>query len=116
MVKIGEILVEKGLISQQQLDAAIAVQGEQQLGQVLINWGWITQEQLMDALNIQTPPQPVQPQQSFLQQQQPVYQQPVVPLPSLNFQYATRPLPPVWLYLVPPLYTFIIKSESLSSL
>ena len=79
MEQLGKILVSKGYITQQQLDGAVAVQGEQQLGQVLINWGWITQEQLMDALNIQTPPQPVQPQQSFLQQQQPVYQQPVVP-------------------------------------
>ena len=58
---IGEILVEKGYITQQQLDAAIAVQGEQQLGQVLINWNWITQEQLLDALNIQAPPPPPPP-------------------------------------------------------
>ena len=80
MVKIGEILVQKGIIQQQQLDAAIAVQGEEQLGQVLINWGWITQEQLLDALDIQTPPPPpppppVQPQIP----QQPMYQQPVAP-------------------------------------
>ena len=87
MVKIGEILVEKGLISQQQLDAAIAVQGEQQLGQVLINWGWITQEQLMTALDVQAPPPPPPPpvapppqQGGFLHQQQPQYaQQPVTP-------------------------------------
>ena len=79
MVKIGEILVEKGIIQQQQLDAAIAVQGEQQLGQVLINWGWITQEQLLQALDVQAPPPPppppvappVQQQGSFLAQQQP---------------------------------------------
>ena len=58
---IGQILVEKGYITQQQLDAAIAVQGEQQLGQVLINWNWITQEQLLDALNIQAPPPPPPP-------------------------------------------------------
>ena len=73
---IGEILVEKGYITQQQLDAAIAVQGEQQLGQVLINWNWITQEQLLDALNIQAPPPPPLPPV-----QQPVYQQPVAPPP-----------------------------------
>jgi len=86
--KLGDILVQKGYIQQQQLDAAIAVQGEQQLGQVLINWGWITQEQLLDALDIQTPPPPpppppppVQPQGSFLQQQQPMYQQPQAPPP-----------------------------------
>ena len=58
---IGQILVEKGYITQQQLDAAIAVQGEQQLGQVLINWNWITQDQLLDALNIQAPPPPPPP-------------------------------------------------------
>ena len=80
MVKIGEILVQKGIIQQQQLDAAIAVQGEEQLGQVLINWGWITQEQLLEALDIQAPPPPpppppVQPQIP----QQPMYQQPVAP-------------------------------------
>ena len=76
---IGEILVERGYITQQQLDAAIAVQGEQQLGQVLINWNWITQEQLLDALNIQAPPPPPPPPASYLQQQQPAYQQPVAP-------------------------------------
>ena len=75
--QLGQILVQKGYITQQQLDAAVAVQGDQQIGQVLIGWGWVTQEQLMDALNIQAPPPPPPPQQSFLQQQQPVYQQPV---------------------------------------
>ena len=81
MVKIGEVLVQKGHITQQPLDGAIAAQGEEQLGQVLINWGWITQEQLMSALDIQAPPPPppIQPQGSFLQQQQPVYQSPAAP-------------------------------------
>ena len=78
MAKLGDILVEKGIIQQQQLDAAIAVQGEDQLGQVLINWGWITQEQLLEALDVQAPPPPPPPV-SFLQQQQPVYQQPQAP-------------------------------------
>ena len=78
--QLGNILVQKGIIQQQQLDAALAVQGEQQLGQVLINWGWITQEQLLEALDIQAPPPPpppppVQPQIP----QQPMYQQPVAP-------------------------------------
>ena len=80
--KLGDILVEKGIIQQQQLDAAIAVQGEDQLGQVLINWGWITQEQLLEALDVQAPPPPPPPPAppaSFLQQQQPVYQQPQAP-------------------------------------
>ena len=79
--QIGDILVQKGLITQQQLDAAVAVQGDQQIGQVLIGWNFITQEQLMEALNIQLPPPPPPPPQSFLQQQQPVYQQPVAPPP-----------------------------------
>jgi len=78
MVKIGEILVQKGIIQQQQLDAAIAVQGEEQLGQVLINWGWITQEQLLDALDIQTPPPPPPPPVQPQIPQQPMYQQPPV--------------------------------------
>ena len=79
--QIGEILVQRGLITKQQLDAAIAVQGEQQIGQVLIGWGWITQEQLLEALNIQTPPPPPPPV-SYLSQQQPVYQPPVASPPS----------------------------------
>ena len=66
---IGEILVEKGYITQQQLQAALSVQGEDQIGQLLINWGFINQQQLLDALNIQAPPPPPV--------QQPVYQPPV---------------------------------------
>ena len=83
MDQLGQILVSKGYITQQQLDAAVAVQGDQQIGQVLIGWGWITQEQLNEALGIQIPPTPPPPppQQSFLQQQQPVYQPPVAPPP-----------------------------------
>ena len=78
---IGEILVEKGYITQQQLDAALSVQTDGQVGQLMITWGFITQEQLLDALNIQAPPPPPPPPQSFLQQQQPMYQQPVAPPP-----------------------------------
>ena len=83
MDQLGQILVSKGYITQQQLDGAVAAQGEQQLGQVLIGWGWITSEQLNEALGIQIPPTPPPPppQQSFLQQQQPVYQPPVAPPP-----------------------------------
>ena len=79
MKKVGEILVQKGFIQQQQLDAAIAVQGEEQLGQVLINWGWITQEQLLEALDIQAPPPPPPPPPPPIQPQQPMYQQPAAP-------------------------------------
>ena len=82
--KLGDILVEKGIINQQQLDAAIAVQGEQQIGQVLINWGWLTQEQLLEALDVQAPPPPPPPPPPVQQPipQQPMYQQPPVAPPS----------------------------------
>ena len=83
--KLGDILVEKGIINQQQLDAAIAVQGEQQIGQVLINWGWLTQEQLLEALDVQAPPPPPPPPPPPVQPQipqQPMYQQPPVAPPS----------------------------------
>jgi hypothetical protein len=81
MQKIGEILVTKGYVTQQQLDGVLAVKGEDaQVGQVLIEWGLLTQEQLMEALEIQTPPPPVQ---QTVQPQQPVYQQPVAPQPQV---------------------------------
>ena len=58
-MKIGEILVQKGYVTQQQVDGVMAVKGEDaQVGQVLIQWGMITQEQLMEALDIQAPPPP----------------------------------------------------------
>ena len=37
---LGEILVEKGYITQQQLDAALSVQGNDQVGQLLISWNF----------------------------------------------------------------------------
>jgi len=77
MQKIGEILVTKGYVTQQQLDGVMAVKGEDaQVGQVLIQWGLLTQEQLMEALEIQAPPPPPPPPPPV---QQPVYQQPVQP-------------------------------------
>ena len=86
-MKIGEILVQKGYVTQQQVDGVLAVKGEDaQVGQVLIQWNMITEAQLMEALEIQTPPPPpppptppVQPQGGFLHQQQPQYQQPAAP-------------------------------------
>ena len=85
-MKIGEILVQKGYVTQQQIVGVLAVKGDDaQVGQVLIQWGLLTEQQLMEALEIQTPPPPpppVQPQGSFLQQQQvqqPMYQQPPQP-------------------------------------
>ena len=75
-MKIGEILVQKGYVTQQQVDGVLAVKGEDaQVGQVLIQWGMITQEQLMEALDIQAPPPPPPPPQPV----QPVYQPPVAP-------------------------------------
>ena len=74
MAMIGEILVQKGYITQQQLDGVLSVKGEgAQVGEVLIQWGLLTQEQLMEALEIQTPPPPPPPPPPI---QQPVYQQP----------------------------------------
>ena len=79
-MKIGEILVQKGYVTQQQLDGVMAVKGDDaQVGQVLIQWGLLTEQQLMEALEIQTPPPPPPPppvQQQI--PQQPVYQQPPV--------------------------------------
>ena len=82
-MKIGEILVQKGYVTQQQLDGVLAVKGDDaQVGQVLIQWGLLTQEQLMEALDIQAPPPPPPPQPP-VQPQQPMYQQPpVAPPPS----------------------------------
>ncbi len=81
MAKIGEILVQKGYVTQQQLEGVLAVKGDDaQVGQVLIQWGLLTEQQLMEALDIQAPPPPPPPppvQQQI--PQQPVYQQPPVP-------------------------------------
>ena len=77
MALIGEILVTKGYITQQQLDGVLAVKGpDAQVGEVLIQWGLLTQEQLMEALEIQAPPPPPPPP---VQPVQPVYQPPVQP-------------------------------------
>jgi hypothetical protein len=80
MQKIGEILVTKGYVTQQQIEGVLAVKGEDaQIGQVLIEWGLLTQEQLLEALEIQTPPPPPPPPVQQQIPQQPVYQQPVQP-------------------------------------
>ena len=77
---IGEILVEKGYVTQQQIDGVLAVKGpDAQVGQVLIEWNLLTQEQLMEALEIQTPPAPPPPPPPPVQPVQPVYQQPIAP-------------------------------------
>ena len=79
MALIGEILVQKGYITQQQLDGVMAVKGaDAQVGQVLIEWGLLSEAQLMEALDIQAPPPPPPPPPPPVQQ--PVYQQPVQPV------------------------------------
>ena len=84
MAMIGEILVEKGYVTQQQLDGVMAVKGDDaQVGQVLIQWGLLTEQQLMEALEIQAPPPPPPPPPPTMQPQQPVYQQPVTPQPQV---------------------------------
>ena len=92
MQKIGEILVSKGYVTQQQLEGVLAVKGDDaQVGQVLIQWGLLTEQQLMEALEIQTPPPPPPPPPPVQQPVQAVHPgyppqpgippQPVVPQP-----------------------------------
>ncbi len=77
---IGEILVEKGYVTQQQIEGVLAVKGpDAQVGQVLIQWGLLTEAQLMEALEIQTPPPPPPPVYQPPQQPQGFPQQPGVP-------------------------------------
>ena len=88
-MKIGEILVEKGYVTQQQLDGVLAVKGEDaQVGQVLIQWGLLTEQQLMEALEIQAPPPPPPPPPPVQQPVQPVY-------PPQPGQVAPQPVQPV---------------------
>ena len=85
MQKIGEILVTKGYVTQQQIDGVLAVKGDDaQVGQVLIQWGLLTEPQLMEALEIQAPPPPPPPPPPIQPvQPQGFPQQPVAPpLPS----------------------------------
>ena len=80
MKMIGEILVEKGYVTQQQIEGVLAVKGpDAQVGQVLIQWGLLTEAQLMEALEIQTPPPPPPPVYQQPQQPQGFPQQPGVP-------------------------------------
>ena len=77
---IGEILVEKGYVTQQQIEGVLAVKGpDAQVGQVLIQWGLLTEAQLMEALEIQTPPPPPPPVYQQPQQPQGFPSQPGVP-------------------------------------
>ena len=90
-MKIGEILVQKGYVTQQQLDGVLAVKGDDaQVGQVLIEWGLLTQEQLMEALDIQAPPPPPPPPPPPVQPQQPMYQQPSIPQGSPMMEHRAQ--------------------------
>ncbi|MFP6848113.1 MAG: hypothetical protein VCA57_05370 [Pseudomonas sp.] len=54
--RLGQILINKGLINRGQLDAAIQQQltSQKRLGEVLIEQGWLTERQLKKALSKQT--------------------------------------------------------------
>jgi hypothetical protein len=56
--RLGEILVDRGLLTAQQLEAALQEQrqrqGGEQLGQILVNLGFLSAEQLTSALTEQT--------------------------------------------------------------
>ena len=97
MAKIREILVQKGYVTQQQLDGVLAVKGDDaQVGQVLIQRGLLTEQQLMEALEIQTPPPPPPPPPPVQQPVQPVGipQQPVQPgIPPQPVQPVVPPQP-----------------------
>ena len=53
--RLGDILLQSGVITEQQLDNAIALQSrhKQRLGEVLLAKDWIDQEQLLSALALQ---------------------------------------------------------------
>ncbi|AIY87460.1 MULTISPECIES: GspE/PulE family protein [unclassified Thermotoga] len=53
--KLGEILLEKGFITREELDKALEIQKEERkpLGEVLIETGYITEDQLLEALSEQ---------------------------------------------------------------
>jgi murein DD-endopeptidase MepM/ murein hydrolase activator NlpD len=54
-IRIGDVLIQQGLISQAQLTAALAEQKHSgaQLGEILIQQGWVNQAQLRQALSEQ---------------------------------------------------------------
>ena len=54
-MRLGDLLVASGTITEQQLERALALQKEtkQRLGDVLIQNGFITEAQLIDALRVQ---------------------------------------------------------------
>jgi len=61
---IGEILIQKGFITPQQLDEALKYQSTlfyddyKPIGEILIDFNYVTKEQLNECLGIQTPMNP----------------------------------------------------------
>lgn len=52
--RLGQVLINKGLINRGQLDAAIQLQltNHKRLGETLIEQGWLTERQLKKALSL----------------------------------------------------------------
>ena len=76
---LGEILVEKGYITQQQLDAALSVDNQGKIGELLVSWGFVTQQQIGEALSIQATPPPSPPLPPPPMYAPPVPPQPIAP-------------------------------------
>lgn len=55
MKKLGEILINKKLLTEDQLKEALAIQagGPRRLGNVILRRGWLTQDQMVEALSEQ---------------------------------------------------------------
>ena len=53
--KLGELLVERGLVTNEQLDLALADQKKNGglLGEILVGWGYTTEESIVQALSSQ---------------------------------------------------------------
>lgn len=53
-VRLGDLLVQEGLISEEQLQTALKEKGPQQkIGDALLQRGYITEQQLMEVLEVQ---------------------------------------------------------------
>ena len=76
---LGDILIKKGYIDKQKLDAAVNAtkDSDMQIGEILVQWSWITDDQLQEALHTQAPPPPPPP-----------------PPPPVQQGYIPQPIPP----------------------
>ena len=54
--RLGDLLIDKGLITEEQLHLAIQIQktNQLQLGEILVNNGWVTKRQINRALRVQS--------------------------------------------------------------